>query len=158
MRTEGPGGLQALWLYPGLTIAATIFSFFAARVCVWAVFSLLIAVLGRDNILLNRHLAYCSAELAVFSAQLAAAQYLTASSLALAEKDRVISFSLVFFSAAAAGMSFSRLAQGSSLETAPLYALPAAAACLIGGVAGIFQEEGENPMREVKFNPFIRRR
>lgn len=156
MRNEEPAGLTPLWLYPGLTIAAVIFAFYTARVCVWAAFWLQRVVCGRDSVYLTSHLIYSSLELAAFSAQLAAAQYLMASSLALAERDRGISFSLVFFSAAVAGLFFSRLVAVPGPETVPLSGLPAAVACLIGALGGIFQKENENLMVKVKFNPFAR--
>ena len=96
-----------------------------------------------------------SAGFALLSAALALAQYFLGSFLVLALKDAALAFSVLFFSASAAGVFFSMVAAGSSLGASRMCGLPVMAACLIGGLTALFQKESENPLRGLKFNPFI---
>jgi len=110
---------------------------------------------GQEKIYWVKHMVRDCAGFALLSAALALAQYFLASSLVLSLKDRALAFSVLFFSASASGVFFSRIAAGSSLGAPRMCGLPVTAACLIGGLTALFQKESENPMNGLKFNPFI---
>ena len=147
--------LTPLWLYPGLSLVATAFAFLAVQAGVRVVFIWLSFVHGRIKIYWTTSLVYNSAEFALLSAGLAFAHYFLASSLVLSLKDRISVFSVLFFSASASGLFFSHIAAGTNLSVSRLCGLPVIAACLLGGLAALFQKESENPLRGLKFNPFM---
>ena len=146
--------LTAVWLYPAITLALTAFSFLDAETGARGIFALLCFAAGRENIYWVKHLVYDSLGFALLSAALALTQYFLASCLILSLRGRILSFYLLLFSAAASGVFFLGIADGTNLGASRLCGLPATAACLIGGFVAFFQRESENPMKGVRFNPF----
>jgi len=144
-----------MWLYPALTLALTAFAFLAVESGVRGMFVCLRFAFGREKFYWLKYMVRDSAGFALLSAALALAQYFLASSLVLSLKNRALAFSVLFFSALASGVFFSRVAAGSSLGVPRLCGLPVIAACLIGGLTALFQKETENPLRGLKFNPFM---
>ncbi|HAF95345.1 MAG: hypothetical protein A2X34_09120 [Elusimicrobia bacterium GWC2_51_8] len=146
--------LNPIWLYPALTLVSTAFAFLAAESGVWCMFVCLRFAFGHEKIYWVKHIIRDSTGFALLSAGLALTQYFLASSLVLSMKDRVLAFSVLFFSASASGVFFARLAADSSLGVSRLCSFPVITACLFGGLTALFQKESENPMRGLKFNPF----
>jgi hypothetical protein len=147
--------LAPIWLYPALTLALTAFAFLAVEGGVRGIFVCLRFAFGQEKVYWVKHMVRDSAGFALLSAALALVQYFLASSLVLSLKDRVLAFSVLFFSALASGLFFSIIAAGSNLGASRLCGLPVIAACLLGGLTALFQKESENPMNGLKFNPFM---